>query len=137
MEKLIELLNKFEREAFPEEHEYVKFPDWTDDDWWYWYYREQPNMWENKWFNYSSRSDKRNCEINQLLIISKEFLFIKRLVDNNKIDLVKFSDKLSNSNWTMEDRYRYLNSDFWLYHTLLMLLSIQDNPIDFLISILK
>lgn len=76
-------------------------------------------------------------KIENEVICGKRYEFIKWLVENDKIDLVKFSDKLSNSNWTMEDRYRYLNSDFWLYHTLLMLLSISDEPIDFLISILK
>ena len=126
MEKLINLLNKFERETFPEEHEYVRFPDWTDDDWWYWYYKEQPNMWENKWFNYSSRSDKRNCEINQLLIISKEFWFIKWLVENDKIDKGEISH--------IDGSYYDLYDD---YDNLLMNLSIQDEPIRFLCEILK
>ena len=127
MEKLIELLNKFERETFPEEHEYVRFPDWTDDDWWYWYYKEQPNMWENKWFNYSSRSDKRNCEINQLLIISKEFWFIKWLVENDKIDFE--NNYLSISKTYIEEYPKY--------ESLLMLLSISDTPIEDLILYLK
>ena len=126
MEKLINLLNKFERETFPEEHEYVRFPDWTDDDWWYWYYKEQPNMWENKWFNYSSRSDKRNCEINQLLIISKEFWFIKWLVENDKIDKGEIPQ--------IDGSYYDLYDD---YDNLLMNLSIQDEPIRFLCEILK
>jgi hypothetical protein len=121
MEKLIELLNKFEREMFPEEHEYIKFPDWTDDDWWCWYYEEDPTFWEQEWFNYTSRGDKRNSELNQLLIISKEFGFIKWLVENEKIDL---------------DRIPAIE-DNGATNIVLMLLSIQDEPIRFLCEILK
>jgi len=139
MEKLIELLNKFERETFPEEHEYVKFPDWTDDDWWYWYYREQPNMWENKWFNYSSRSDKRNCEINQLLIISREFWFIKWLVDNDKIVETEVRPiQIYDYEWKYcDDEFWYSWFNQWLYYEVIMELAISDKPIELLISMLK
>lgn len=59
-------------------------------------------------------------------------LFIKWLVDNDNIDFDKVYEKEENENidicmsWKDADMY-------WL----LMLLSIQDNPIEFLISILK
>ena len=53
-------------------------------------------------------------------IISKKFGFIKRLVDNDKIDPSKIE-----IHW------------FSFYESVLMELSIQDNPIEFLISILK
>lgn len=89
----------------------------------------------NHWGDYQTDMDFTDRDTYWYL--SKKFWFIKWLVENDKIDLVKFSDKLSNSNWTMEDRYRYLNSDFWLYHTLLMLLSISDTPIEDLINYLK
>ena len=59
------------------------------------------------------------------LICSKKFWFIKWLVENEKIE------------W---DEKFYLEDDDWLFGTyecLLMLLAIQDNPIEFLISILK
>lgn len=52
-------------------------------------------------------------------IISKRYWFIKWLVDNDKID----ENKIFN--------------DCWLYDSVLMKLAIQDEPIDFLISILK
>ena len=60
-------------------------------------------------------------------IISKRFGFIKRLVDNDKIDIrnsviISFTSELGKQ------------AD---YKDVLMLLSIQDNPIEFLISILK
>ena len=59
------------------------------------------------------------------LIISKKYWFIQWLVENEKIE------------W---DEKFYLEDDDWLFGTyecLLMLLAIQDNPIEFLISILK
>ena len=91
-------------------------------------------MWENKWFNYSSRSDKRNCEINQLLITSKEFWFIEWLVENEKIDTNKLEEKSD-----FRDVYYCFQPWKWkkYYDVLIMLLAIQDEPIEFLISILK
>ena len=60
------------------------------------------------------------------LIISKKFWFIQWLVENEKIDRDRVDDS-------------YENKFFWYtnYQILLMLLSIQDEPIRFLISILK
>jgi len=52
---------------------------------------------------------------------TKEFWFIQRLVDNDKIDL----DEFSTIDW------------FDDYESLLMRLAIDDEPISFLISILK
>ena len=72
-----------------------------------------------------------------LLIISKQFWFIKRLVDNDKIDL----DKLEKI-WYEETVYEW----YWQYReiveysdceSLLMLLAISENPIEDLISYLK
>ena len=72
------------------------------------------------------------------IIISKNFWFIQRLVENDKIDrdnqamqyaksdLSKFFEEWKDKNWMSDD-----------YAMLLMLLSIQDNPIEFLVSILK
>ena len=59
--------------------------------------------------------------VHETILISKKFWFIKRLVENDKIDLEKFPQIMEYSD----------------YESLLMLLSIQDNPIEFLISILK
>ena len=111
MEKLIELLKKYDKEK------------WLHTNW---------KITQN---NKIQIYGKWICS--ESYLISKKYWFIKWLVENEKIDLVKFSDKLSNSYWTMEDRYRYLNSDFWLCNTLLMLLSISDTPIKDLISYLK
>ena len=69
-------------------------------------------------------------ELNRLIIISKEYEFIKWLVDNDKIDLMKLKK------W-IEDNKFYCAKWGKITNMLLMLLSIQDNPIEFLISILK
>ena len=64
-------------------------------------------------------------EHEELIIISKKYWFIKWLVENEKI---KWDEKF------------YLEDDEWLFGTyecLLMQLAIQDEPINFLISILK
>ena len=72
------------------------------------------------------------------IVISNKFWFIKWLVDNNKIerdnqalqyaksDLSKFFAEWKDKKWMSDD-----------YAMLLMLLSIQDEPIRFLISVLK
>jgi hypothetical protein len=67
----------------------------------------------------------------QTYIISLQGWFIKWLVDNDKIDLEKLRDLDISDNFN----YEYFNknkSDF-----LISLLSISDNPIELLISILK
>ena len=58
-------------------------------------------------------------------IISKSYGFIKWLVENKKVDL---------------DGIPYLTDEYWWgfdeYEELIMILSIQDSPIEFLVSIL-
>ena len=61
-------------------------------------------------------------------MVSKECWFIKWLFDNKKIDLEELETELS---WI------WIHRNIWYYEGLLMLLSIQDNPIEFLISILR
>ena len=64
-------------------------------------------------------------------IISKEYWFIKRLVDNNKIDTRKIDkDRLETIQYSEKERIT-------IYDWLLMLLAIKDKPIKFLISVLK
>ena len=62
------------------------------------------------------------------VIISKRFWFIQRLVENGEIDLEKLDKKLLKI---------WIHKNVWFYEWLLMLLSIQDEPINFLISILR
>lgn len=68
----------------------------------------------------------------KLMIISKEYWFIKWLVENDKIDFDNVNEK---TKWDEKIQ----NQFFWfeLYEMVLMLLSIQDNPIEFLCEIIK
>ena len=65
-------------------------------------------------------------------VISARYGFIKWLVDNDKIDL----ERILKENWQFRlfyyDLERVKN-----YDRLVMYLSVEDNPIEFLISILK
>ena len=60
--------------------------------------------------------------------ISKQFWFIKWLVENEKID----KHQVHILCWTDDMEYNYSEEEL-----ILMELAIQDNPIDFLVSILK
>ena len=67
------------------------------------------------------------CWIHETILISKKFEFIKWLYENDKIDFRKLDD---NPDWyDINTNREYLD--------LVALISIQDNPIEFLISILK
>ena len=126
MNKLIELLNEYwEYDLVEHNWEICKWD--TNDEWEINIYTDYTNN-----------------------IISKKFWFIKWLVDNDKIDLNK-----------REDIIKYLETEFIpffedddirdfdnkeciiekeyysCYESLLMTLSIQDNPIEFLVNILK
>lgn len=84
-------------------------------------YRDFHFVWDwNEWREFT--------EFEVAFIISKKFWFIKWLVENEKIDVEKV---YNNSDYPMVKR------DEFLYEWLLMLLSIQDEPIEFLVSILK
>ena len=110
MEKLIELLNEYEVIRIKEANN--KKEVWNLDR--YTPYRYTKQVIE--WFSNT--------------IISKSFGFIQRLVENDKIDLIKLT--------CMNPRYtEILDSDFSWEDRIIMLLSIQDNPIEFLVSILK
>lgn len=84
-------------------------------------YVKQLWIWDYVWWH--NEETVRNSDY----FLTKKFWFIKRLVKNDKIDIVKV--------WKKSDMW------FWDKYTreesVLMLLSIQDKPIDFLINILK
>jgi hypothetical protein len=111
MEKLIELLNEYwEYDLVEHNWEICKWD--TNDEWEINIYTDYTNN-----------------------IISKKFWFIKWLVDNDKIDRDKIIEK--------SDFMPIVSNKVWDFlqpteeQELLMLLSIQDNPIEFLVSILK
>ena len=112
IKKLIELLNQFEKER-------------------------------KSWFTWRSIDSYDNCvygvdcdwetEITMYSdLYSKQYWFIQWLVENNKIDFDKVKGKI------LLERDLYDRILYWYEETdfLLMMLSIQDNPIEFLISIL-
>jgi hypothetical protein len=74
----------------------------------------------------------------QTYIISKQGWFIKWLVENDKIERPEIR-----SQWYTKPTYWYTTEPYTtcksieLANTVLMILSIQDKPIEFLISILK
>ena len=68
----------------------------------------------------------------------KKFWFIQWLVDNDKIDFNNIKRIILNYEVEDNEAIEYYDLDFATKEeTLLMLLSIQNNPIEFLISILK
>ena len=76
-----------------------------------------------------------NWNYSELLCISKGYEFIQRLVENDKIDKYKVIEL--EHNWIRPFKLDNLYWEIKLEERLLMLLSIQDEPISFLISILK
>ena len=117
MEKLIELLNEY---------------NWQDS-----YWLDEDSISKGKYIN---RWSGDQCFVNEH-IISKRFGFIKRLVDNDKIDkkkidtrLVRYVESHYDEEWYwVENSYE----DYELYECLLMLLAISDTPIEDLCSYLK
>ena len=105
MEKLLELLNEFRPTVscanFNEHYEFI------DDD--IYLIREWMD-WEEEQF--------------PMYVCYKKGDFIKWLVDNDKIDLLRLDNRIALSEFNKVERA-------------LMALSIQDNPIEFLTSILK
>lgn len=107
IERLIALLNEFETPQ-----SWVVFKSYDDYDGTF-YWVDIDGETEIAW------SDSFIC--------SKRFQWIEWLVDNDKIDMNADSiNSLASELW-----------EEWDYETVLMLLSIQDKPIRFLISILK
>lgn len=114
MEKLLQLLNEFYpvdqwKKEYYIENSMVYVRDYDDDD----------------IFNY---------EIFTLNIISKKFWFIQWLVENNKVNRIKevINDIEYYGHWQIENVDCYSQ-----YDSLLMLLAIQDDPIEFLVPLLK
>ena len=99
MNKLIELLNQCLEEQWKE----YRFRRIVDNDFF--------EIWEDTWLWYET-------------IFSKKYWFIKWLVDNDKIDLLKLDNRIALSEFNKVER-------------VLMALSIQNNPIEFLCSVLK
>ena len=125
MDKLIELINEYEEEwiIFDEVDDEECFVDvhpctlWTEYNW-------------HLWFNNANKAQFDKWMFDRVAI-SKDYGFIKRLVDNDKIEENNLSLKV-------------FQNIFWggfvevsTYEVLLMLLATSDTPIEDLISYLK
>lgn len=123
MEKLIQLLNQYERKVL--NNIFYKREKWC---WWKHSLFRRDTLDEDWHHMYSNEAEA--------YVISKKYGFIKWLVEKDKIDLRKLDYKVSDVD--IPTRY-YL----WTYirysieNEILMSLAIQDNPIEFLISLLK
>ena len=112
MEKLIKLLNEYERSKWTN----LEITNWKCVYW------NLSYFWYGNWYS-------------EFLCISKRYGFIQRLVDNDKIDTTnKFTIMTNVEN---KENWLWYSHTFEWYEALIMLLSIQDNPIEFLISVLK
>ena len=126
IEKLVELLNEYENQLDLK---------WCTRS-------EQPNfIWHIKAVSEYSDNILYNADF---AVTSKRYWFIKWLIENDKIDIDAYKTVYSwdldkrktltmSSNW--DEFYQVI--EHWVYESLLMLLSIQDEPIQFLCSILK
>ena len=128
MEKLRELLNSYE--------EYKEKETWYSN--YDWRLNEINDEEEHEQWITAYRVDDSQLWVEESIavIICKWYCFIDWLVESDKIDFEK-------SIWEFANKYKLIvPDDFYLKELskedeLLMLLSIQENPIEFLISILK
>ena len=85
-------------------------------------YENMPWLWSYEdWRIIIMSEDREAYQYQETYIISKKFWFIQWLVENDKINTDEFS----------------IIEGFDDYECLLMRLAIDDNPIEFLVSILK
>ena len=114
MEKLIHLLNGYE------EKENLNMYEWEIE-------------WEDILAYSKFRDGYETINVWESIIISKWYEFIKRLVEHDKINRWKFGVEYTDKQ-TLKDIYiAWAKED----ELLIMLLSISEKPIEFLISILK
>jgi len=117
MEKLIELLNEYEKEVKKSE-----FYEWEK---WVW--------WDTNLFRRDTRDEEWShiySDTADTYVISKKYGFIWWLVENDKINTESWP--LYWFHFIMHNRQPYS-----FYETILMILAISDTPIEDLISYLK
>jgi hypothetical protein len=115
MEKLLDLLNEYENKD-------LELEEWEESN----------ARTENNWHLRFNGANKVQFDTYMFdsLALSKQYWFIKWLVENEKIDYEKVrSWEWNGSRWHFET----VQPEYYI----IMLLAIQDEPIEFLISILK
>ena len=125
MEKLLKLINEYEEEwiIFDEVDDEECFVDihpctlWTEYNW-------------HLWFNNANKVQFDKWMFDKVAI-SKEYGFVEWLIEQDKIDVESYCRITSVERKWEKDVYRDE------VDSLLMLLAIQDEPIEFLISLLK
>lgn len=121
LENLVDLLNKHLKETRKKNEDIGEYLNYAED----W---RRVFLYEIDWAYY---------DIDECVILSKKYGFIKWLIENDKIDFGKVKRVYKNKRVCNIDNARIDYIAYGKYESLLMLLSIQDNPIEFLISILK
>lgn len=117
MEKLIELLNEWYLERYGTNPHFVRFEDYWGNDYWYFHSSNDENL------------------MVETEVWTKKYWFIKRLVENDKIN-TNHIDEVVKECWT-DWIWAYYCECYPAYESLLMLLSISDEPISDLISYLR
>jgi hypothetical protein len=110
--KLLELLNEYEKE--------ITQVNYTPECW------TATTRGNLSYLSYSTL-------YSDLLLISKNYWFIQRLVEQDKIGREQFYDKARNIITDFDLRWEYE----WACNEIIMLLSISDEPIELLCQILK
>lgn len=90
-----------------------------------------------QFMNIAALMTQSDSKLYQTYIISKDFEFIKWLVENDKIDRAKFWNSETKSSKYSDFELSYDTSREDYTNILLMELSISDTPIELLISYLK
>lgn len=125
MEKLVELLNKFEKEKIINNWWYV-----DEDDEYFWRSIED---WEIVNWDYDLDAHK----FMKYYIISKDFEFVERLFKTDKVDNYKLYDAFKTENRD----FRYTKDDKspleQRIDTFIMLLNISKDPMKILFQIIK
>ena len=126
MEKLIKLLNKYEKkweEEFWFKQKYMPYFVWVNWPKW------TPDL---VLVNAHTMNQELNYRAGPSYMISKYYWFIKWLIDNNKIDWRELRWKASEISEACLRVYQWRE-----YQALLMILAISDKPIDDLCDLLR
>lgn len=98
-----------------------------------WYVKEMQEEWINV-----CRPQFQQYDLLEMCLISKHYWLIKWLVEKDKADFSNIKRIILNYKVEDNKAIEYYDLDFATKEeTLLMLLAIKGNPIDFLLSVLK
>ena len=98
-----------------------------------WYVKEMQEEWINV-----CRPQFQQYDLLEMCLISKHYWLIKWLVEKNRVDFSNIKRIIMNYKVEDNEAIEYYDLDFATKEeTLLMLLAIKENPIDFLLSVLK